>query len=170
MKNPVAPEAPTLHFECTSCGVGHQDQLYMLSRCIQRHVFGRPGEPASAEVSTSESIAGYCSWACRDADQAGQMSALGYAMPAIAPGPGPVEVCANCKGPVDMAAWHLSIEQLELLFAGDVVKEAQGRTLAVYCNDCCAVSLALEGEADIASRSERQALQADSKARVDVSG
>lgn len=69
-----------------------------------------------------------------------------------------------------MAAWHLSIEQLELLFAGDVVKEAQGRTLAVYCNDCCAVSLAIEDEADIASRSESHALQADSQARVDVSG
>ncbi len=77
-----------------------------MAKSFQRvHFVGRFPE---FETIDSNSIAGYCSEVCKEANVTEVLANEGVLILAVHPDIGPVETGALCKGPVDLAKFPLT--------------------------------------------------------------
>jgi DNA-directed RNA polymerase subunit N (RpoN/RPB10) len=131
-------------FECFSCGTRFGHRIFTLTRAFQR--LGYSDGPASIEVEDARTVSTYCDAFCREEHVPHVMTIEGVPIPSIPPGNGPIEICAICHGPVNMAMWHSSYavtEEIETMPM--VLQVVADRSLAVVCTKC------LSGSVDTAS-------------------
>lgn len=125
-----------MQFECETCGSLFQDRLFDISREYERVIFNGANDPDEIEIADSESIANFCSSTCRDLGKIAAMAVKCVPIPPVRPGIGPIESCAKCKGPVDMADWHLTYVEGELDTSGPGFRPRDIEYLAVVCRKC----------------------------------
>lgn len=125
-----------MQFECETCGTMFQDRLFDISREYERVIFNRPSLPDEIEIADAENIANFCSSVCRELGKVAVMAVQRVPIPPVRPGIGPVESCSKCKGPVDMADWHLSFVEGELDTSGPAFRPLDIEYLAVVCRKC----------------------------------
>jgi len=127
----------TQHFVCTLCGERFKGRLFALNRSARRLVFG-DGHSA-AHVEGAIAIATYCSEGCQEFGVPCGMEEEQVPIPAHPPGPGPIEVCAVCQGPVDMSQWHLDYSvSVEEERGPSILQVIGDHSIAVVCGHCTA--------------------------------
>lgn len=102
-------------------------------------------EIPSVEIVDSYGLECYCSCACVDARRDVVMRDAG--VPIQRPGIGPIETCAKCAGPVDMAEFHLTYVESQEVAVNDLILEpVDVQYLAVLCTQCRPKSEAVQTE------------------------
>jgi hypothetical protein len=125
-----------LEFECEGCSRMFDGDLVDISRAYERVGREEGIEGPSIYVEHAESVANFCSVACRASTRLSVYQGAGFKIPATPPGFGPVESCAKCGGPVAMWAFHLAYSEgvaRQTPYGFDVQKHA---TVAVLCQRC----------------------------------
>ncbi|KGR99292.1 hypothetical protein X946_1063 [Burkholderia sp. ABCPW 111] len=119
-------------YDCFHCGRLFRTTVFEVIRERDRVYFDT--DPPSVEVRESEGLECYCSRMCLDACAPIVMAREGT--PISPPGIGPVEVCARCKGPVDMTRFHLTYLASCAMYIGFAMQTLETDYLAVVCNHC----------------------------------
>lgn len=126
-------------FECMTCNALFRQTWFDMSRTVERVLFSGPDQMDEVEISGGEGIATYCSRACHAAGRHAVMQQEGVPIPPIRPGIGPVETCAKCSGPVDMADWHVTFTEGKLEEQGGGIATLEFHYVAVVCKRCLPV-------------------------------
>ncbi|MDM0053591.1 hypothetical protein [Variovorax sp. J22R115] len=134
----VEDDAP-LDFYCMTCNLQFERLLFDVTRAQEKVHFYTEGRLPEVEIVEAEGIGVFCSWRCRRNGLAALMSAERVPVPAIPPTIGPIERCARCNGPVDMAAFHTTYSQCELTFEPDRTRVENFEYLAVLCRRCASI-------------------------------
>ena len=120
-------------YQCFTCKRVFRSPVFDISRGWERTHFN--DEIPSVEIEDSYGLECYCSRACLDARRHLVMHDAG--VPIQRPGIGPIESCAKCGGPVDMAEFHLTyVESKEVAVNDLILKPVDVRYLAVLCTRC----------------------------------
>ena len=120
-------------YECFTCRRVFRTPVFDISREWERTHFN-DGIP-SVEIKGSYGLECYCSRACVDARRQLVMASEG--VPIRRPGIGPVETCAKCGAPVDMAEFHLTYVESQAVSMGDrTLDTIDVDYLAVLCRQC----------------------------------
>jgi len=125
-------------FYCMGCNKPFHSPLYSITRSNEKMHF-YPGERLpEAEVLFAESIGDYCSKACLDLNRDSLLKS--HQVRSTYPGPGPIESCSRCGGPVDMSGPHWTwTEEMADVVWGQGTKQIQPtevHLLAVLCRKC----------------------------------
>lgn len=125
-------------FYCNTCGKRFRSPLYDVGKEFAQTFFYKEPRPPEIEVMGAETIANYCSPACRGRSR--DQLLLQDKVRATFPGIGPVETCSRCGGLVDMTKFHLTYVQTDTtqdwgrpMFGVGVLRT---ETLAVICQEC----------------------------------
>ncbi|MFL9964292.1 hypothetical protein PQR02_25150 [Paraburkholderia sediminicola] len=119
-------------YECFHCNRLFQTPVFEVARewgCVRFDT-----EPPNVEIHGSEGLECYCSRGCLNARVSIVMAR--EQTPVRPPGIGPVEVCARCGGPVDMARVHLTYLASGAVKKGLILDMFGVDYLAVVCNQC----------------------------------
>lgn len=134
--------APAIEFHCACCGpkVGHA--LFDIAREFERMRYhGQPDtEEVEIEVSSTESVAIFCSKLCRDRGGPAILGGQRIRVPKTRPDLGPIEICARCGFPVDMSEWHLAFLESDTNTTGAIGKPDEVEYIAVVCRICAPFS------------------------------
>jgi hypothetical protein len=121
-------------FECYSCGTVFKGIVFGVTFQWERVHYMQNTRMVSAHNSYRWEC--YCSSECRQARVKQAMQNMAVPIPAIRPGLGPIEVCARCKGPVDMTQLHQAYVEDEVETDGFNSNPIDVRYLAVVCKAC----------------------------------
>lgn len=127
-------DATEMDFECFECNRSFRKTVFNLDRRFERVEFAESAN--IIDVEDCEGLCCYCSEPCMRLHFPKEMAAQGVPIPQQRPDLGPIEVCALCKGPVDMALYHLTflLEKWEDQgWAGETLWEEY---VAVVCDKC----------------------------------
>jgi hypothetical protein len=125
---------PETDFECYECKRLFAKTVFNLDRRFERTEF--QATQNIIDVEDCEGLCCYCSEHCMRAHFPSEMAAQGVPIPQQRPDIGPIEVCAICKGMVDMAQFHLTflLEKWEDQgWAGETLWDEY---VAVVCDTC----------------------------------
>lgn len=138
----MSPYNASINFECTFCGSLVGDALFDVAREYERMRYkdSSDGFEVAIDISTSESLAGFCSKLCRHQGGASVMATMRIRVPNQRPAFGPIEVCARCGGPVDMSDWHLVFLESDTNTKWTLVEPDEIEYIAVVCRTCAPVS------------------------------
>jgi hypothetical protein len=127
-----------MEFECMNCGTMFRDRLFDITREYDRVIYRRPPALDEVAIECSEGIGGFCSASCREAGRSAVMTRerVPVLAPPERPGINPVEICARCKGPVDMSDWHLTYLENEFDTSTDSFTIHDLKYTAVLCKKC----------------------------------
>lgn len=129
-------ENAPMHFYCMTCEASFESPLFDVTRAVERVHFIPEGRLNEVEVTRAEGFGVFCSAACRTKGIKALMAMEEVSIPRNPPDVGPVEVCANCSGPVDMTVLHLTYSQCEVDFSQLFGRPRHLEYLAVLCNRC----------------------------------
>jgi len=121
-------------YECFECNAMFRKHVFGLNRQFERVGFGT--SMPVIDVEHSDGLTCYCSDRCMNIHFPKEMVNQGVPIPAVRPDIGPVEVCAVCKGPVDMLRWHLTFVLEEFEDMGWCAQPKWSEYVAVVCNYC----------------------------------
>lgn len=121
-----------IEFECDACGVMFRGTLFGIDREYNKVIYGE--QSTEVAVRDSETSAGFCSLACRNLARAAALRREG--VPERRVGIEPIEPCAKCGGPVDMADWHLTFVESDIDFSSGCGQVLDLDYLAVVCKRC----------------------------------
>ncbi|SAK91320.1 hypothetical protein AWB78_04910 [Caballeronia calidae] len=121
-------------FECYSCGTVFKGIVLGVTVQWERVYYMRDTRMVAAKNSFRWEC--YCSTKCREARLKQAMRALEVPIPAVPPGLGPIEVCARCRGPVDMTQFHRAYVEDEVETDGVNSNPIDVNYLAVVCKAC----------------------------------
>ncbi|CAG1001664.1 hypothetical protein BURK2_03069 [Burkholderiales bacterium] len=115
---------------CETCGASNPAQHVALDQWIVRYVYAPEGshQNVKLQVLNSEQATCYCSLACADPGAEAFLAARGIHPRAY--GAGPIEPCAKCGAPINLAEVHLSYELTE-----GTLREAENDTLELHVSD-----------------------------------
>ena len=123
--------------ECTACRGMFGPVLFDVTRAFERVCFYPAPRAPEVDTTDAEGIGIYCSAGCRQMALPALMLVENVPILAVRPDIGPIEVCAKCKGLVDMAAFHLTYTECQTREDGDGTATTLGLNyLAVVCNSC----------------------------------
>ena len=123
--------------ECTACGRMFGPVMFDVTRAFERVCFYPAPRAPEVGITDAEGIGIYCSAGCRQMALPALMLVEDVSIPAVRPDIGPIEDCARCKGPVDMAAFHMTYTECETRENGDGTATTLDLDyLAVVCNGC----------------------------------
>lgn len=126
-----------MDIECWACGRMFGPVMFDVTRAFERVCFYPAPRVPEVDITDAEGIGIYCSACCRQMALPALMLVEDVPIPAVRPDIGPIETCAKCKGPVDMAAFHLTYTECETQENGDGTATTLGLNyLAVVCNGC----------------------------------
>ena len=128
-------DATEMNFDCEACERSFKKNIFGLDRRFERVEF--EASKYVIHVDGFDGLRCYCSENCMRTHFPREMAAQGIPIPHRRPVVGPVEVCARCRGPVDMTRYHLAF----ILDEWEVLPEGGGQTLwdecvAVVCTTC----------------------------------
>lgn len=87
------------------------------------------------DIMSEVTVADFCSKSCRD-DGCDVVMAR-YGVPVRSPDIGPIEVCACCGAPVDMAEFHITFTANDLdMLSPTEMRQLDTAYLAVVCRAC----------------------------------
>ena len=132
-------------YECYACDRAFRSRVFSLNRQFERVTFGSPMPIVSVEHA--DGLACYCSASCMNLHYPREMVKQQVPIPALQPDVGPVEVCAICKGPVDMTRLHLTFILEECKDMGWCFQPTQSDCIAVVCDVCVPVAGEAAGNA-----------------------
>lgn len=128
---------------CETCGAPNRARHVALEQWIVRYVYATEGDyqDVKLQVLNSEQATCYCSPACANPGAHAFLAARGIHPRAY--GSGPIEPCAKCGAPINLAQVHLSYELTEgtLREAENDLLElhvSDSKTLAKLCESCAA--------------------------------
>lgn len=119
-------------YQCFTCDRIFSGRVFEVGREWNRVHFDY--EPPEFEVSEGTGLECYCSQACLDARCPVVMA--NEDVPIRRPGIGPVESCARCGGPVDMAEYHRTYLATCTDMVNRVGYTVDADYLAVLCAKC----------------------------------
>lgn len=91
-------------YECFGCNRTFRSYVFSIDKEWERVEYG--SDIPSIEVRQAEGLERYCSPECRTSRRHIVMTKEG--VPIRYPGLGPLELCAKCLAPVNMAEFHLT--------------------------------------------------------------
>jgi hypothetical protein len=121
-------------FECYTCGTIFKGTMFAVT-CEWERVYYMQ-ETRMVAVEGSLRLECYCSTQCRQARAKEVMNREQVPIPAIRPGLGPIEVCAMCRGPVDMCQFHRTYVEDQIESDGFNSTPIDVNYLAVLCRAC----------------------------------
>lgn len=125
-------------FYCMTCNRPFRSPLYSITRSVEVMIFYAGERLPEAEVLFAESIGDYCSQKCLDKDRGRLLT--NEKVRATFPGPGPVETCSHCGGPVDMVkphpTWTEEVADVTWGQGIDQIHTTKAHLLAVKCQRC----------------------------------
>lgn len=125
-----------LPLTCYNCERRMAGGMWSLTRSMQRVHF-KPGLP-EVEVEDAECLSYYCSHPCMTDDVPGVMRNERVPIPKVSPRIGPVELCAVCQKPIDMATFHRTYTLSdEKEISSRVLQTLWVEDIAVVCDECC---------------------------------
>jgi hypothetical protein len=125
-------------YGCMVCEKPFRSPLFSISRQFERIIFYEDDRLPEGEVIAAEGIGTYCSQQCLDNSRDKMLAE--EKVRATFPGPGPIETCSRCNGPVDMTRFHLVWTEEEMADEwGEFMSVARplwATDLAVVCDQC----------------------------------
>jgi hypothetical protein len=103
-----------MNFECEHCGTLFDRHLFDIAKSLEQVDY--LGPIPSVEVEQEESVANFCSTACRNKKRQTTMQQQGVPLRRI--GIGPIEPCARCGAPVDMTKFHVTFTEKSFPHSG----------------------------------------------------
>ncbi|MGT2476484.1 hypothetical protein [Paraburkholderia terrae] len=119
-------------YECYTCDRMFNGRVFQVCREWDRVHFEY--DPPEVEISDATALECYCSQACMDARCSLVMANEG--VPIRLPGLGPIERCAKCGGPVDMAEYHKTYLATCTDMVNGIGHTVDVDYLAVLCAKC----------------------------------
>lgn len=126
-------------FECRACSKLFNGAWFDISRTVERVHFSGAGELDEVEIADGEGIAAHCSRFCHTLGREPVMLEEGVPIPSVRPGIGPIETCAQCSGPVDMADWHVTFTEGRMQEQAGAISVLEFEYVAVVCKHCMPV-------------------------------
>jgi len=120
-------------YQCFSCSKRFRSRVFSITReweCVHFEYY-----LPEIEIENSCGLECYCSFECLSERRAEVMKREG--VPIRRPGLEPIEICAKCGGPVNMAEFHLTYLEDEGLHRGTFgIQTVDVDYLAVVCRQC----------------------------------
>ena len=127
-------DATEMDFECFECNRSFKKTVFNLDRRFERVEFAANAN--IIDVEDCEGLSCYCSELCMRVHFPKEMAAQGVPIPQQRPDLGPIEVCALCKGPVDMTQYHLTFLLEKWEDQGLAGETLWDEYVAVVCETC----------------------------------
>lgn len=120
-------------FQCEHCGRTFASALFDICRAMEKVDFTT--FIPSVTIDEAEDIARFCSASCRHLARSSVMARSD--VPVRRCGIGPVEPCAKCGGPVDMAVFHPTYTESDITISKENgYQPTHVEYLAVLCRNC----------------------------------